>query len=123
MKYILVFCLLSFLSFGCATVESSNAGGHHLVSIKNTGWKLFNVIPIASGNVNFPNTYTTRLFSDSTDLENNIAMLDDVVKKNGARGFRNISSSIHEENVLFILFSRRIYHTSAELVFDSSHAE
>jgi hypothetical protein len=123
MKRLLAFLILTLLSCGCATVDSSCAGGKHLLSIKNSGWRLFTLIPLASGDVHHPNINSTRFFQDTTSLENNITMLDNEVKKAGARGFKNLSSTIREENVLFILLSRRIYHTSAELVFDGALAE
>jgi hypothetical protein len=120
MKVISLLLFLVCLLCGCATVDSSCAGGKHLVSIKNSGWKVLTLIPLASGNVHCPNDNTTRLFEDTTNLENNIIMLDNVVKEAGARGFKNLSSTIREENVFFVLLSRRIYHTSAELVFDDA---
>ena len=123
MKALPLFFLLVCLFCGCATVDSSCTGGTHLVSIKNSGWKFLTLIPLASGNIHCPNDNSTRLFEDTTNLKNNIIMLDNAVKAAGARGFKNFSSTIKEENVFFVLLSRRIYHTSAELVFDGSHAE
>jgi hypothetical protein len=123
MRRLLLSILPALLLYGCATVDSSIAGGRHLLSIKNSGWKLFTLIPIASGDVHSPNANSTKLFKDTTSLKNNIVMLDDAVRAAGAVGFRNLSSTIREENVLFILLSRRIYHTSAELVFDGAIAE
>lgn len=123
MKRTAIFILTVLFFCGCATVESSRVGGHHMVSIKNTGWKFLNVIPIASGNTDHPNACATVPFGDSITLANNIKMLDDVVRQTGARGFRHLSSSITEESIFFVVFDRRIYHTSAELVFDSSQAK
>ena len=123
MKYTVVSFLLSTLLCGCASIESSREGGQHMVSIKNTGWLFLNVIPLASGNVERPNTCSTDLFSNTVNLQNNISMLDRHVEKSGARGFRHLSSSQKEESILFFLFSRNIMHTSAELVFDGAHAE
>ena len=120
MKLVVKFCLLSMLFCGCTTVESSRVGGHHMILIKNSGWNLFCDIPIASGNVKKPNENTTVFFKDTVNLENNIAILDKTVKINGARGYKNITNTIKDENVFLILLTRRIYHTSAELVFDSS---
>ena len=115
--------LLGALVCGCASVDSSRVGGHHMVCIKNTGWQFLNVFPIASGDVHNPNSCSTKPFSDTVCLQNNIRMLDMHVEKCGARGYRHLSSSQTEEDVLFILFTRRIMHTSAELVFDSAQAE
>ena len=120
MKFPVMFGLLATLFCGCTTVESSRIGGHHMVLIKNSGWNLFCDIPIASGNVYKPNTSTTVLFKDTVNLENNIASLDKTVKASGALGYKNITNTIKDENVFLILLTRRIYHTSAELVFDNS---
>lgn len=120
MKFPVMFGLLAMLFCGCTSVESSRIGGHHMVLIKNSGWNLFCDIPIASGNVNRPNSNTTVLFKDTVNLENNIAILDKTVKSSGARGYKNITNTIKDENVFLILLTRRIYHTSAELVFDNS---
>jgi hypothetical protein len=116
---ILVLAVLT-LTYGCASVETSNAGGPYMVSIKNSGWKLFTVIPIASGYTQEPNAFSTCPFTDTVNLKNNISMLNATVKETGATGFRHLSSSINEESIFFFLLERRTYHTSAELVFDDA---
>ena len=123
MKSAAVLAMLTAFLCGCSTVESTKKGGHHMVSIKNMGWQFLNFIPLASGDIHHPDTCSTEMFSDTVSLKNNITILDSVVKKSGARGFRHLSSSLSEENVLFILFSRRTMHTSAELVYDGTQAE
>jgi hypothetical protein len=123
MKCLMIPFLAVLLLGGCATVDTSYVGNHHMVSIKNTGWKLFNLIPLASGDIERPNSAATLLFQDSSNLDNNIRILDHAVEKAGATGFKNLSSTIREENVLFILLNRRIYHTSAELVFEERPAD
>ena len=124
MKFAAVpFLLVAALLCGCASVEVSKEGGHHMVCVKNTGWHFLNMLALASGNVQHPNTCSTKFFSDTVTLQNNIRMLDKHVEKSGARGFRHLSSSRTEESIFFMLFSRSIMHTSAELVFDGAHAE
>jgi hypothetical protein len=120
MKLPVISCLAAILLCGCTTVETSRTGGHHMVLIKNSGWNLFCDIPIASGNVKKPNMNTTVFFRDTVNLDNNIAILDETVKNSGARGYKNITNTIKDENVFLILLTRRIYHTSAELVFDNA---
>ena len=106
--------LLSVLLAGCASVDVSDVGGRKMVSIKNSGWELFSVIPIASGNVD--RSGGCEWFKDTVTLENNIALLDRTVAETGSSGYRSVSSSIVDETVFFVLLSRRIYHTSAELL-------
>lgn len=102
---------------GCAVIDVSDKGSHTMVSVHNTGWELFSCIPIASGNPDRPNRISCRLFTDTATLENNVKMLDRAVKALDASGYKDLSSSIVDETVLFILVNRRVYHTSAELVF------
>ena len=67
--------LMCALLGGCATVTVSREGGT-MVNIENSGWYLLNFIPIASGNPASPNSFSTRLFSRTVTLENNVKMLD-----------------------------------------------
>lgn len=116
MKFLIL--LLPLIAFcGCATIDSSDIGGHHMVSIKNSAWKLFDFIPIASGNPQFPNKASSRLFCDTVTLESNISMLDKTIEARGASGYKTLSSYITDESVFFILLNRTICHTSAELIF------
>lgn len=102
---------------GCAVIDISDKGSRTMVSIQNSGWELFSCIPIASGNPNCPNRNTCRWFTDTITLENNVKMLERAMKATDATGYRNLSSSIVDETVFFVLVNRRVYHTSAELVF------
>lgn len=108
--------LLSVLLAGCASVDVSDVGGRRMVSIKNSGWELFSVIPIASGDVEHPGGIGCEWFENTVTLENNLALLDRAVIETGSSGYRSVSSSIVDETVFFVLLSRRIYHTSAELL-------
>lgn len=101
---------------GCATVNCSDVGGHKMVYIANSGWYLFNVIPIASGNPDCPNECDFKLFKQTTTMANNIKLLDWAVASAGAESYRTQTSYTTDENVLFILFKRHVLHTSAELV-------
>lgn len=112
-----VFLILCAAFSGCAVIDVSDKGSRTMVSIHNSGWELFSVIPLASGDPNFPNRNTCRWFVDTITLENNIKMLERAMKATDATGYKNLSSSIVDETVLFVLLNRRIYHTSAELVF------
>ena len=100
---------------GCATVTVSREGAT-MVNIENSGWYLLNFIPIASGNPSRPNSCTTRLFSKTVTLENNVKMLDKVIRDEGAVAVRDINSFTIDEHVLLILLKRHSYHTSAQLL-------
>lgn len=102
---------------GCASVTVSRDGAT-MVNIENTGWYLLEFIPIASGNPARPNSCTTRLFSKTVTLENNVKMLDKVIRDEGAVAIRDINSFTLEEHILFILLKRYSYHTSAQLLLE-----
>ena len=107
--------LACFLLGGCATVTVSRDGAT-MVNIENSGWYLLNFIPIASGNPARPNSCTTRLFSKTVTLENNVKMLDKAIRDEGAVAVRDINSFTVDEHVLLILLKRHAYHTSAQLL-------
>ena len=107
---------------GCATVTVSRDGAT-MVNIENSGWYLLNFIPIASGNPARPNSCTTRLFSKTVTLENNVKMLDKVIHDEGAVAVRDINSFTIDEHVLLILLKRHAYHTSAQLLMKEDMEE
>ena len=107
---------------GCATVTVSRDGAT-MVNIENSGWYLLNFIPIASGNPARPNSCTTRLFSKTVTLENNVKMLDKVIRDEGAVAVRDINSFTIDEHVLLILLKRHAYHTSAQLLMKKDMEE
>lgn len=115
-KYLGIF-VLALLS-GCATAEFSRAGGREMVVVSNSGWYLFNLIPIASGNPEKVNKVSCSLFSGTATLENNIEILNDIVEKKGAKSVKSLKSFWDDESVFVILLKRHVIHTSAELVFD-----
>ena len=107
---------------GCATVTVSREGAT-MVNIENSGWYLLNFIPLASGNPARPNACTTRLFSKTVTLENNVKMLDKVIREEGAVAVRDINSFTIDEHVLLILLKRHAYHTSAQLLMKEDMEE
>ena len=107
---------------GCATVTVSRDGAT-MVNIENSGWYLLNFIPIASGNPARPNSCTTRLFSKTVTLENNVKMLDKVIREEGAVAVRDINSFTIDEHVLLIFLKRHSYHTSAQLLMKEDMEE
>ena len=116
------FILACALLSGCATVTVSRDGAT-MVNIENSGWYLLNFIPLASGNPTRPNSCTTRLFSKTVTLENNVKMLDKVIRDEGAVAVRDINSFTVDEHVLLILLKRPAYHTSAQLLMKEDMEE
>ena len=116
------FILACALLNGCATVTASRDGAT-MVNIENSGWYLLNFIPLASGNPMRPNSCTTRLFSKTVTLENNVKMLDKVIRDEGAVAVRDINSFTVDEHVLLILLKRHAYHTSAQLLMKEDMEE
>ena len=121
MKRFAVILTCALLS-GCATVTVSREGAT-MVNIENSGWYLLDFIPIASGNPERPNASTTRLFSKTVTLENNVKMLDKVIRNEGAVAVRDINSFTVDEHVLLILLKRHAYHTSAQLLMEEDMTE
>ena len=113
---------LAALLAGCSTVTVSR-NGSTMVNIENSGWYLLNFIPIASGNPASPNSFSTRLFSKTVTLENNVKMLDKVIADEGAVAIRDLNSFTIDEHILLILFKRHAYHTSAQLQMEKDIAE
>ena len=107
--------LLGAAVCGCSTVRVCHEGGHSMCIIENSGWKIFNLIPIASGNPDRPNENSCKLLRNTVTLESNMKMLDWTMRKYGASGVRNLTSHMTDEQVLIMLFKRYTYHTSAEL--------
>lgn len=104
---------------GCATVIRSGQGGHDMVAIENTGWYLFNFIPLGAGDPNHPNQCCCRFFTDTATLENNMRILRKVVEENHASHAENIVSHTSDEKIFFILLRRFAFHTSAELITET----
>jgi hypothetical protein len=122
MKYALLFIAILAVS-GCASVDYSNAGGRTMVDIKNSGWYLFNFIPIASGNPDRPNEFGCKLFKETATVENNAKMLDFAATERKAKSIKSIKSSWTDESVFIILFKRHVIHTSAELTLEDMDTE
>ena len=114
------------LCAGCATINT--ADDYHgmgvengetpieTVEIENTGWLLFQFIPIGSGDPLYPNKNTCRLFKNTVTLQNNLDILKGEMERTGATRLANLNSRKTNESILFILFTRRAYHTSAVLL-------
>lgn len=102
---------------GCCSYDVATDCGRKMVYAQNNGWFLFGFIPIASGDPEYANKEVCLWFCDSLTLEVNQMILDEAAKKHGARGFRNLSSYTSSEPVMLFLFKRKIFNSSAELVY------
>lgn len=116
----------ALLASGCLTSEVSHApdgvpgdgGEEHMmtVEIENTGWFLFDCIPIACGNPGGLDKCSTSVFSDTLSLQTNIDALGRILEREGAYSIGTLASHEESEYVLIFLLSRRAVHTSATLM-------
>ena len=121
-------CAAAMLFAGCASIRTSTVfhgvkveDGEtpiETVEVENSGWELFKCIPIASGDVQYPNRAVSRWFTDTVTLQNNLNLLEMEMKAKGATRFTNLTSRNSEETFLFILLTRNAFHTSAVLLKD-----
>ena len=108
--------LAALLVSGCSTYTVCSEGGRTTVDIQNTGWFLFNCLPIASGEPESPNQDGCRFFEDTVTLENNMRLLRHAMIREGAYKAENVVSHTTDEKIFAILLKRAACHTSAELV-------
>ena len=87
-----------------------------VVDIYNTNWLLLSLLPIASGDPDNPDGWTTCFFRDKATVENPIRMLEAEAKRVGASRAVSVTTTSTEEEAFLILFLREKYHTSAVLV-------
>ncbi|MBR3823073.1 MAG: hypothetical protein IKK82_15235 [Kiritimatiellae bacterium] len=122
----LIALLSVFAMAGCATITTAHnyhgvnvEGGEvpiESVVIENTGWKIFDLIPIGGGDPQRPNSCSCRLFEDTTTLQNNLDMLDKEMKSVGATRIVNLCSRKIDESVFILLLTRTACRTSAVLL-------
>lgn len=117
---------LALMLAGCMTTQLSETmkdiaadGGERqmmTVEVRNTGWFLFDCIPLVCGDPDHPDSFSSRFFTDTLTLRSNIAVLGDIIKKND--GYRIGSLTSHEEGEGFLVFivTRQSFHTSATLM-------
>jgi hypothetical protein len=123
----LVGCFLLLLcGAGCLTTQLSEAmrgsvgpGGcrHHLTAeVCNTGWFLFDYIPLVCGNPSFPDKASCRFFTNTLNLQNNLQVLDEIIARENGTVIGSVTSHQEGEGFLVFLVTRRSYHTSATLL-------
>ena len=125
MKAAILMALTAVLC-GCSSVKRLSDFGDvkvedgvtpiEVVDIYNTNWLLLSLLPIASGDPENPDGWTTCFFRDKATVANQIKMLEDEVRRVGARRAIDVSTTSTDEEAFLILFLREKYHTSAVLV-------
>ena len=87
-----------------------------VVDIYNTNWLLLSLLPIASGDPDNPDGWTTCFFRDKATVENQIRMLEAEAQRVGASRAINVTTVSTDEAAFLFLFLREKFHTSAVLV-------
>ncbi len=118
--------LLLLCAAGCASVKMTRAfngvkvdNGYTplaTVSIENTGWFLFNCIPLASGNPERPNDADWHFFRNTVTLDNNMKMLDATMARHGATCFEHLTSHLKDDFYYFFILYRRTCQTSVVIL-------
>ena len=121
---LLVFALL--VGTGCTSVHVTRAyngvrvdGGREpcaTIEVENSGWYLLTFIPLASGNPEAPNEVSSRWFTDTVTVGNNIKVLKDVMRRERITEVANLTTHCSDEKYLVFILARRAYHTSAVLL-------
>ena len=91
-------CMVS----GCATVQTAKGFGDVAadgaskpivtVAAENYGYYLFGSIPLITGAPAYPNANTCRLLEDAVTLQNNMAMISQVVRAEGGKKIANVKT-------------------------------
>ena len=87
-----------------------------VVDVYNTNWLLLSLLPIASGDPDNPDGWTTCFFRDKATVENQIRMLEAEAKRVGAGRAIDVTTVSTDETAFLFLFLREKIHTSAVLV-------
>ena len=122
----LVIAVLAAALCGCSSVRGiadfrgvkveDGAEPIEVVDIYNTNWLFLSLLPIASGDPDNPDGWTTCFFRDKATVENQIRMLEAEAKRVGASRAINVTTVSTDEAAFLILFLRERFHTSAVLV-------
>ena len=106
-----------FLACGCCSVEICRSGGHDMCYICTSEWTLVDTVPLFSGD---PDGGPFLLFADTANIKTNINLLEKAMSEGNYVRVKNLVSFTTEEAMIPILLSRKLFHTSAELVMASS---
>ncbi len=108
---------------GCMTYRKCDAwsdvkidGGavpYATVQIENSGWYLFDFIPLFCGDPERPNDNTCRIFKHTVTLQNNLVVLDWIMAENNCTVISNLASRETDDIYFIFLLYRRACHTTA----------
>ena len=114
MRTFILSLLLAFAS-GCVYVsEIERPDGSELVEINTTGWYLFDLAPIITGDVEDDWTW----FTDTCDAHNNMKQLDKLIVEKKVKRIGPVTSHEVDEGVLVFLLNRHEFRTSVVLYKD-----
>ena len=105
--------ILAVALAGCCTVDTCSKGGREMCYVHTSGWKLFNCIPLLSGD---PDGKFCVLFEDTMKVETNVRLLDRTMKAGGFSRIGDMASYVDEESVFPLVLKRVVCHTSAEMI-------
>ena len=118
--------VFAFILCGCSSVKrladfqgvkvEDGLSPIEVVDIYNSNWLLLSLLPIASGDPDNPDGWTTCFFRDKATVENQVRMLENEAKRVGARRAINVMTTSTDEVAFLVLFLREKLHTSAVLV-------
>ena len=103
------------MDFGGVTFEGGQTPVE-AVDIFNTNWLFLSLLPIASGDPDNPDGWTTCFFRDTATPATQLKMLEDEAKRVGAKKAINVSTISTDEEAFLFLFLREKYHTTAVLI-------
>ena len=119
-------CLAALALCGCTSVKritdfhgvkvENGQEPVEVVDIYNSNWLLLSLLPIASGDPDNPDGWTTCFFRNTATVENQVRMLEAEAKRAGAKRAANVMTTSTDEAAFLILLLREKYHTSAVLV-------
>lgn len=115
--------MFALFSAGCMTyrttsewrnIKSDGSSRPYMtVQIENSGWYLFDCIPIVCGNPQKPNRNSCTWFSNTVTLQNNLNVLTNLMKQEDCTILSNLDSREMDDFYYFFLLYRRACHTSA----------
>ena len=115
--------LLAVALSGCMTYRTCKAwrdvkvdGGavpHATIQIENSGWYLFDFIPIFCGDPQRPNANTCCMFRNTVTLQNNLIVLDRIMAEHDCTIIANMASRETDDFYFAFLLYRRACHTTA----------
>ncbi len=116
--------LLTLLFTGCVSVSTSTEfagfgaeGGAKnalTVEIVASGWFLFDLLPIVTAN----SAGEADFFKDNLCTQNNLEVLDEIIKRENIKHIGMIASHETDEGVLVFLINRHTFRTTATLLKD-----